>query len=43
MGSVTDNAEFFKDLFSWVGDLFKGLDYFTGEKFAEFAAGGFMK
>lgn len=26
-----------------VADLFKGLDYFTGEKFADLINGGYMK
>ncbi|TCW25065.1 hypothetical protein [Dietzia cinnamea] len=40
---VSDTLGFVNDFLGAFGDLFSGLDYFTGDDFKEALAGGFMK
>lgn len=43
LGGVSGALDIVNDFFGAFGDLFSGLDYFTGGDFGEALAGGFMQ
>lgn len=43
LAGVSNVLGYVNDFFGAFGDIFSGLDYFTGGDFEEALAGGFMK